>query len=104
MISLEYFIDTGQPHNINWSASDEQRIIQNVQNLINTWKYEVAYNRVMGMDPTLLDQPLDIAVAMYTSEVFRLVSDYEPRAKVTEVGFSGIDDDGNMQFKVVLEI
>ena len=86
------------------TSTDIERIIQNVENLISTWKYEVAYNRVMGMDPTLLDQPLDIAVARYTSEVYRLVADYEPRAKVKEVAFTGLDDEGNMQFKVVIDV
>ena len=101
---MEYAIDTGQTLNINWSAADVERILQNVRNLISTWKYEVAYNRIMGIDSAILDQPLDIAVVKYTAEVYRLVTNYEPRAKVKEVNFVGLDDDGNMQFKVVLEI
>lgn len=101
---MEYVIDTFQPVNLNWSAKGNERIIQNVQNIISTFLYEVAYNRGMGINPQILDKPADVAVNEYVAELYRVVPDYEPRAEVKDVRISGIDDEGNIQFKVVINI
>lgn len=101
---MEYTIDTSKPFTLNWSAKGKERIIQNVFIAIYTWKYEVAYNREFGIIQTLMDKPLDTAEAIYTSEVFRVVNEYEPRADIKEVKFIGVDENGNMQFKVVIDI
>jgi len=97
-------IDTSKTEPLNWAAKGVERIAQNVRNLINTWRYEVAYSRNMGIDTNLLDKPPDVAAAMYTAEVYALITDYEPRAKVKEVKYLGTDYSGNMQFRVVIEV
>jgi len=89
---------------LDFGAKGNERILQNVYNIINTFRYEVAYNRTMGIDPTIFDKPADIAAALYSAEVFRIVPDYEPRAEVKAVNFVGVDEDGNMSFEVVVEI
>jgi phage baseplate assembly protein W len=101
---MTYEIDTSQPLQINWIAKGKARIIQNVINLINTWRYEVAYARVQGIDPALLDKPGDVAADLYAAEVFRVVADHEPRAAVKQVNKISIDSDGNIQCKVVIEV
>jgi len=97
-------IDTSKPVQLNWDASGIERIAQNVRNLISTWRYEVAYNRTLGIDTSILDKPADVAAALYIAEIYRLISDYEPRATVKEVQITGINDEGNMQFRVVIEV
>lgn len=104
MIVLQYTINTENTVKLNWAAKGAERIIQNVWNLINTWKYEVAYHRTMGMNTAFLDKPYDTASALYISEVYRIISTYEPRAEVKNVKVSGIDNEGNIGFKVVIEI
>lgn len=101
---MSYTIDTSQPINLNWSATGKERIVQNVFNLISTFKYEVAYNRAKGINPAILDKPINILEAAYISEVYRVVDEYEPRATVEKVSLSDVDDEGNMQFKVVIDI
>lgn len=101
---MEYVIDTSQEVNLNWNATNDERIVQNVLNIISTWKYEVAYNREMGIDSTLLEKPTQISSAQYISEVFRVIQEYEPRVTVKEVKFIGTDENGNMQFKVVINV
>jgi len=101
---MEYTINSSHPITLDFRAKGNERILQNVYNLINTFRYEVAYNRTMGIDPTIFDKPKDIAAALYSAEVFRLISDYEPRATVKSVNYIDIDDDGNMSFEVVVEI
>lgn len=101
---LEYIVDTSKPMQLNWGSKGVERILQNIQTLLHTWRYEVAYNRTMGIEPGLLDKPLDIAIAQYTAQVFQLVTDFEPRAVVKEVQYMGADQEGNMQFRVVITI
>lgn len=101
---MQYEIDTSKPINLNWNAKGDERILQNVINLINTWKYEVAYNRNKGIETSIVDKTHDVSAALYVAEVFRVVGEYEPRATVKEVKYVGVDDNGNMQFKVVVDI
>lgn len=98
-----YEIDTSKQIQLNWKAKGNERILQNVINLISTWRYEVGYDRTKGLDPTILDKPMDEAIAMYTAEIYRLVETYEPYAKVISVTPTGIFN-GDIQFKVVVEI
>lgn len=100
---MEYAINTSQPMQ-SFNVSGAERILLNVWNLINTYRYEVAYNRPMGVDPSIFDKPPDIAAALYTAEVHRIVRDYEPRAAVKAVKLLDVDEEGNMQFEVVVEI
>lgn len=101
---MDYIIDTSKPYNLNWAAKGAERVVQNVFNLINIWRYEVAYNRTMGLDPAIPDKPSDKASAMYISEIYRLVADYEPRAIIKDVKYFGVDKDGQMQHQVVIEV
>lgn len=99
----EYEIFTNDS-TINWTAKGIDRILQNVRNLINTCRYEIAYDRTLGIDSSVLDKPLDQAVALYTADIYRLIRSREPRVQIKSVVFLGADDEGNMNFKVVVEI
>lgn len=101
---MECIIDTSTTKGLNWSAKGKERIAQNVLNIIKTWQFEVAYNRNMGIATKLLDKPVDIASSLYISEIYKVVAEYESRATVKQVKFTGLDDEGNMQFKVVINI
>lgn len=89
---------------LDWAARGVNRIAQNVLNLISTWRYEVAYNRTLGIDPSIIDKPAPVAAALYTAEVYKLVQEYEPRARVSSVRYNGITPDGNIDAEVVIEI
>lgn len=99
-----YEIDTSKKIILNWAAKGAERILQNVINLINTWQYEIAYNRTMGLQAGLLDKPSEDAAVEFISQVHNIVSSFEPRADVQEVNYTDIDENGNMQFKVVIDV
>lgn len=99
---MEYTIDMGAP--LAWNAKGHNRVLQNVANLIRTFQYEVAYDRLLGINPDVFDKPQEEAFALYSAEVYRVVSTFEPRAKVKDVVFLGIDQEGNIKSKVVVEI
>lgn len=88
---------------INWQAKGQERTLQNVINLLNTFRYEVAYDRTLGLDRDV-DGPIDEVAAQKTNEIIELIEENEPNAVVKRVEFVGIDDDGNMAFKVVVDI
>lgn len=96
-------IDTSKTTDINWNAKGINRIVQNIMNLLNTFTYEVAYERTIGLTGKFIDKPLDQAIAEVTTEIFDLISEREPRAEVKEVQYLGIGEDG-MNFKVVVDI
>lgn len=104
VIVLEYVIDTGSITPLAWGAKGKERIVQNVANLIRTYQYEVAYNRLLGINPDIIDKNAEEAFALYTAEVYRVVSTFEPRATVKSVEPVSIDKEGNISARVVIEV
>lgn len=99
-----YEIDTSIPAPLNWNATGDERILQNIRNLISTWRYEVAYDRTKGLDPGMLDKPAESAQALYIAEIYRLIETYEPNAALKDVKLLSINPDGQIEVKVVVEI
>jgi len=97
-------IDTSQEVQLDWTAKGIDRRLQNFINLISTWRYDVAYNRVMGLNPAIVDKPPSIAAALYTADIYRLAQDYAPNVTVKSVNFKGITSDGDIDAEVVIEV
>lgn len=89
---------------LDWSASGVKRVLQNVANLLRLIRYDVAFNRTLGMDPALPDRRPAEAVPLYIQEVYRLVESNEPRARVVSVEMESLTPQGQANMKVVLEI
>jgi len=100
---MQVVIDTSSKSRIRWGVKGVDRVVQNITNLLNTFKYEVAYDRTLGLSGRFVDKPLDQAVAEATTEIYELISEREPRVSIEEVQYTGMDDKGNMQFKVVID-
>lgn len=90
--------------NINWNAKGNERIIQNINNILNTYTHEVAYKREMGRNSDNIDKPVSILIANSIEETFDLIETYEPRARVSDIEYIGNEDDGTPILKVVVEI
>lgn len=88
---------------INWNSKGDARIAQNVANLLNTYRYEVAYDRVLGRDPSLIDKPLNDVIPAIVAEIYDLIAEYEPRALVKEVTVTPTNS-GEYITEVVIEI
>ncbi|MDA3732031.1 hypothetical protein PBV87_11115 [Niameybacter massiliensis] len=101
---MRYTIETLQVSSLDWNAKGDKRILQNIRNLLTTWRYEVAYDRTKGLDPSILYLPKDDAIALYTAEVYRLLETYQPDVEVVSVDLIKIDEEGNIDFKVVVEL
>ncbi len=101
---MQATVYTGQPPRLNWSAKRKERIVQNVANLISTERYEVAYDRTMGLSADITDKPVDEAIAQATAEIVELVSSREPRATVKSVDYIGTNEDGALVLGVNIEL
>ncbi len=55
------------------------------QNLLKTTRGEVPYERIKGIDRSLIDQPSETAAPELAAEVEFVVETYEPRVKLTDV-------------------
>lgn len=53
-----------------------------VQNLLKTIRGEVPYERIKGIDRTLIDKPSETAATDLTADVEFVVETYEPRVKL----------------------
>lgn len=88
---------------INWNATDNERIIQNIINILNTVRYEVAYDRVMGRNPENLDRNFLDVQSLLISETYDLIEEYEPRAKIKNVFVKQLPN-GEIDIEVVVDI
>lgn len=66
-------------------ASGNGNIDLCVNNLLRTFRGEVPFERVKGIDPRLIDKPLETAEAEAQQDARWLLETYEPRATVTEI-------------------
>lgn len=62
-----------------------------VQNLLRTWRGEVPYERLKGLDPTPFDRPYGIARPAIEADAAWVVSTYEPRVTAQEAVMSNAD-------------
>lgn len=94
----------GTLEQINFAPSAiQEEVIQNIKTLLSTMKFTVPLDRNLGIIANALDEPMPVAMAKISSDVIDAISQYEPRAKVTQISFDG-DIDGKLIPKVRIEI
>lgn len=80
-----------------------EEVLQNVRTIISTIKYEIPLDRGFGIDGDVIDMPMQQAQAKLTQEIFRAVRQYESRAIIESISFTG-DASGKMVPKVEVSI
>lgn len=83
---MEYEVNSSKTL-IDWNAKGDERILQNVNNILNTLKYEVPYDRLKGRDPDNLDKSLNQSRHKIIEETYDLINTYEPRATPKSVDY-----------------
>ena len=99
-------INTTENNNtLSWGRTKgKDRIIQNVQNILNTYKYEVAYNRNLGISPDIIDKDVQTMKNIIMEDLFDNIKQYEPRAKLLSVNIDDISMDGHIKAVIKIEI
>lgn len=91
--------------NLPWGkAKGKDRIVQNVKNILNTYKYEVAYNRNLGISPDIIDKDVETMKSIIMEDLFDNIKQYEPRAKLKAVEIKEITSDGAISAAITIEI
>lgn len=85
----------------NFSPSDiNQEILQNVKAIITTLRGNVPMDRAFGINPAVVDEPINIARARLSSEIVKAVKEFEPRADIRSINFSGDFENAQIVLKV----
>lgn len=97
-------IRMGESYTPDWSAKGTERVMQNVMNLTQLVRYEVAYNRTLGIEPRLIDRPTPEIQALYAAALTELIRANEPRATVLRIDRISAGEAGEIHYEVVLDI
>ena len=97
-------ISTSKETRLDWCAKGTDRIIQNIYNIISTFKGEVAYNRGLGISPDIIDKPLETQKSILAEDLFDSIKNNEPRAKVKSITINSVNDDGDFSASIKIEI
>lgn len=106
----DVFTVLGTPlKDIEIGATGLREIAQNVQTILATTRGTLFLDRTFGINQDIIDLPMPVAQARYTSEVIREIERQEPRVKVVSVSFEKPDPltdagDGVMLPRVTLQL
>ena len=96
-------LDTNNAAALDWSAKGKDRIVQNVMNILRTYKGEVAYNRAFGISPDVIDKPADEVQAIIADDLSARIAVDEPRAQLLSVS-AKYDASGDIVISVRIEV
>lgn len=71
-------------------ASGNGHPMQCVANLVRITRGECVYERVKGIDPTLIDKPASIAKPLLIADAKWLIKTYEPRVNIDTINIEEI--------------
>lgn len=103
-LGMIYTISTADGSSIEWGLTDEERIVQNVLNILRTRKTEVPFLLGMGIDSNYLDNNIGYFRTNVLNDVTELIETYEPRATILNVSVENADANGNVDISVELEV
>lgn len=89
---------------LNWTAKGDERIVQNVHNIIRTRMYEVPFMRHLGVDDDYIDSNQTEIKTGFIAHITELINEYEPRANVVDIRIDSCDENGDYIISVDLEV
>lgn len=89
---------------IDWGVSGNERIVQNVKNILRTRVFEVPLMREMGINEDFIDADSQSVKSEFVAHVTEVIKKYEDRVTVRNVSIESYDEDGNYVIAVELEV
>ena len=87
---MSYTVNAQDTPSINFApVTVVEEVLQNVSTIISTEKYQIPLDRTFGISADIVDLPMNIAQAKLSNEIFRAIRQYEPRAVVEGISFTG---------------
>lgn len=102
---MEYeILAMGKPEKINFGATGVEEVLQNVKTYLSTPRFSVVLDRSAGINASVVDMPIQKAQAVIREDILRNLPLHEPRAKVTEIQFTGEGISGVLTPRVKVEV
>lgn len=87
---MSYLVEAADAETLDLRpATTVEEVLRNVAIILATAKGSVPLYRDFGLSQEYLDKPLPVAKAMLVSSVKEAVEDFEPRASVKDIRFTG---------------
>lgn len=97
-------IDTGIETALNWSATGTERKVQNVLNILRTYKAEVAYNRSLGISSEIIDKPIDEARAIMAEDLITNIEQNVSDVRLISLSVEKVAETGDIEIKATIEV
>lgn len=95
-------IDTSQDLALNWNAKGTERKVQNVLNILRTYKGEVAYNRSLGISSEIIDKPIDEARAILAEDLATNIEQNVTGVRLVSLAVE--EADGDIVIRATIEV
>ena len=97
-------VSTDQTEALNWSAKGTERKVQNVLNIIRTYKGEVAYNRSLGISSDIIDKPIDEARAIMAEDLTTNIEQNVTGVRLVSLSVEEAGETGDISIKATIEV
>lgn len=98
------YILTSNDTTISWGLTGNDRVAQNVLNIIRTKATEIPFLRELGISYNYIDSNVNYLRTHITNDIIELINKYESRAEILSVKIIGTDDNGNVIIQVEMEV
>lgn len=97
-------ISTEQAGELNWSAKGTERKVQNVLNIVRTYKGEVAYNRSLGISSEIIDKPIDEVRAIMAEDLITNIEQNVTGVRLVSLSVDEVKETGDISITATIEV
>ena len=97
-------ISTEQIGELNWSATGTERKVQNVLNILRTYKGEVAYNRSLGISSEIIDKPIDEVRAIMAEDLISNIEQNVTGVRLVSLTVDEAKETGDISITATIEV
>lgn len=97
-------VSTEQAGTLDWSAKGTERKVQNVLNIIRTYKGEVAYNRSFGVSSDIIDKPIDEVRAILAEDLITNIEQNVSGVRLVSLSVNASKSGEDIEITVTLEV
>ncbi len=84
--------------------TEQKRILQNVNNLMNVRKQEVCFDRSMGIDADYIDKSEKKITSGTITALIDMISEKEPRASLSVSDLINLNENGEYTLRAVINV
>jgi phage baseplate assembly protein W len=89
--------DAAELAGMDWDAVGTKEVLHNIVAILTTEIGTVPLDRNFGLDDSIIDLPINLAIPFLRQEIFLKIRHYEPRAQIRSIQFVGDPVQGNLK-------